>query len=232
MGVARVQPASGNNNSATTVTATFGGNVVVGNTIAVFIGWYNNTHTLSGVADNLGNGSGGVYTVVDNPTSHGNAMGAMAYATVTTGGSCTITATFGNNIDDAAITAVEINGVDTTTPLDNSQHLMLGAETPVTTDGTTTGNITTTKNGDFIFVGSHHNGNTASVGTNYLNLVTVNGGLSQFYYGEDLIQTSAGNIAGTMTPADQHDWVIGIMAFQAASAAGFTVIGRSVLDDD
>jgi hypothetical protein len=212
--VAFVQSATGTGDGVSTVAVTV--TVTSGNVMAVFIGWYVATNTLSSVTDTQGN----TYTLLDNPTTYINKRGALAHAVMASSGSNTVTATFSATTDVPQIIIHEISGVNTTTPIDNNQHLMAGGEA-TGTDAVTTGNITTTQNGDYIFCGATASGITLTAGSNspaYTNRATVNGVLSQVSRSEDQVQTSAGTISGRFTPSGANNWVVGVMAFQPAAA--------------
>lgn len=182
--------ASGPSSGVTTVTATFSaavgsGNAVVG--VAICLG----SQVLSGVTDDKGN----TYTIIDN------ASGAHAFSTFwrgnITNGPTTITATFTASTGYPQIIMDEYSGV-----VSMDGHKALYAGTVSGTDGLSTGNFTTTKNGDVIWGAAYNAAGTTNIssGTGFTQREQdpVSGNWS--LVSEDKTQTTAGSVAVTFTP--------------------------------
>jgi len=225
-GVIFVQSSSAVLSGVTSLPVSFSSNVTVGDVIAVFVAWDSVVATLSSVTDTCGAGGGSnTYTLLDNPTT-GNASRAMAYAVVGKSGACTVTANIAGGTVNGKIVVHEISGVNTGTPL--AGHKITAQTTPGTgIDAVSSGNITTTQNGDYIFgasIDEGANGTHFAAGTGYAwhELTRPTGSMMS----EDKVQPSAGSVAATFT-GDQAgaSYLTGIMAFQPA--AGIQVSSRS-----
>lgn len=217
-----VKSASGSKFDATSVSAIFGSNVAANNIIAVFVYWLSTINTLTSITDNCG----GIYTIVGNPTTGSSGRVAMAYSVVGSTGSCTVTANFSGS-QFAKIIAHEIYGVNTSSPLDNNQHVLNYQAAPGTgTNAITSGSITTTQNGDYIFGATVaedcSEGGTLSAGTGYASRALDSSGSCSMST-EDIIQTSAGSIAATFqTTTGWANYITGIMAFKDAPSPSGT----------
>jgi glucose/arabinose dehydrogenase len=206
-----------NDSYGPTVNVTFSGSVTAGNVIAAFVGWYPKTDTLSSLTATCVSGA---FTLLDNPTTGVESRAALAYGVVSTTGPCTVTATA--SAGTAYIDAIvhEISGVDTSSPLDNSQHRINAQAEPGTgANAVTTGNITTTQNGDYIFGAAFNEGLngslTVTAGTGYNSRQAD---LSGFMLSEDRIQPSAGTVAATFSNNLYYaSFLTGIMAFRPAA---------------
>jgi len=207
--------------SGITDAVTLTRNVKAGNLIAVYVAWTNTTDTLSSVTDSLGN----TYTLVQNPTTLGaQGRAAGAYAQNILGGPCTVTATFSPGAFSARTIIVrEISGADAFSPLDGSAAQ--GQTDPGTgADAVTSGAITTTANGDYIFGATTDQGHASTLnpGTGFTggeSFTSPVGGRS-----EDQIQGSAGSIAATFTNTNSPfaDFVTLIMAFKPSASPDTT----------
>jgi len=207
--------------SGITDAVTFTRNAKAGNLIAVYVAWTNTTDSLSSVTDSLGN----TYTLVQNPTTLGTqGRAAGAYSKNILGGPCTVTATFSPGAFSARTIIVrEISGADSDFPLDGSAAQ--GQTNPGTgTDAVTSGAITTTANGDYIFAATTDQGqaSTLNPGTGFTGGATFTfpvGGRS-----EDQIQSAAGSITATFTNTDSAfaDFVTLIMAFKPSASLDTT----------
>ncbi len=188
--------------TGTTITATFTSNVVAGHLIAVYVTYDNGGGiTLNSVTDSLGN----TYTIVQTLTDTVNVQkSSVAYAKNIAGGANTVTATFSAAICCRLIIVHEISGADTAAPLDgNFGQLQAAPGTGV--NAVTTGNMTTTANGDYIFGATSDSAQatnqTISAGTGE----TIRENNSQAAIGgnatasEDKIQATAGAVASTFT---------------------------------
>ena len=200
---------------ASSVGVTFGSNTTTGNLVACFVWWDTDTDTLNSITDSQSN----TYTLLHNPTTLGTARAAMGYAKNITGGTTpTVTANFSGSPGDLVIGCMEISGANTTAPLD--QSAMNTQNFPGTgTDLITSGSVTTTTDGEFIFGGTRAEfGTTVTAGTNF-TLDASGAGHANIEH-RTSNQPSAGSIAATFTPDANDGYITGIMTFIAADAGG------------
>jgi hypothetical protein len=195
---------------------TFTYDVKAGDLIAVYVAWTNTTDALISVTDNLGN----PYTLVQNPPTSGpQARVAGAYAKNIRGGECTVTVAFSpGSFAARTIIVHEISGADPWFPLDGSAAR--GQIDPGTgANAVTSGAITTTTNGDYIFGGTTDQGHASTLlaGSGFA-------GQDSFRYpvgrmSEGQIQSTAGPIAVTFTNTDATfaDFVTLMMAIKPAA---------------
>lgn len=210
--------------SATTTAATFTSNVTAGNLIAVMASWDGGIGVLSGITDSLGN----TYTAVNNVSDGGNPNHyATWYAKNITGGACTVTVTYTSSRPITLLEVVEISGVDTTAPLDKSA-IQLQATPGTGANAVTSGSVTTTTDGQFIFGCSIATGSftqTYSVGTGFTSIDNVGTSVSdRALICEYQIQTSAGAIAATATQTNNQNVVTAIMTFKAVAGPTVTSV--------
>jgi len=211
MAVAHVQSKAAMQWSGTALTVTFDSNVAAGNLIAVLVGWASDSITAA-CSDGLSNS----YTDVRNPTTVvvGTCRAAMFYAKNITGGACTITITFSGSAF-ATVVVHEISGADTSSPLDQSA-LAAPGYIGTDADAVTTGNVTTTTAGQYVFGAVYCvNGTAAATGTGFTDGTGTTGVESEY-----LIQVSAGNVAATFTNAVAQSVGPGIMTFKASGGGG------------
>ena len=205
--------------AATTVAVTFPGNVTAGNLIALFVAFNNVANIIDSVTDSLGN----TYTLVDTALNFASDSHASYYAKNITGGACTVTVTFTASVGYRSLTVHEVSGLDTTAPLD--QHAINTQVAPdIGTDAVTSGSVTTTTNGQYIFGACHVNntgaGLTVDPGTGFTGRESIDGGAdSAPLESEDQIQPTAGSIAATFTLGANNNTTTCIMTFKAASGA-------------
>lgn len=201
------------------------GTVTAGHCIVGYISWHSNTITLDSITDNSN-----TYTLYHNPTTTlaGAARAAVFVAENINGGSTTLTFNFSASVQSHSMVH-EVSGCATSGAKD--QSALQAQSVPGTgTDAVTSGSVTTTTNGQYIFgAGSNPlNGNAYTVGTNYterLDPATPNDWVKT----EDLIQTSAGSIAATFTTADgggQH--LTGIVTLKEAATGAVNYFMRRV----
>ncbi len=198
------QECHGTGASTAVVSCVFGSNITAGSYIACGSKYYNGANSITAVADTLLN----TYTLKNNPTAYMSAHGAMAVASSPSGGANTVAVTWNGTADELTVNCHEIGG---TSGIDNNQTAMAGGEASGT-NATTSGNITTTQNGDYIFAFGTVVGDTLTAGTSFTLNSTQTGTAPS--YAEYRIQTSAGAIAGTFTPGGAAYWVAGVMAFK------------------
>lgn len=201
--------------SATPITISPPRNIVTGNFLAVCVGTYFNSATVT-VTDNLGNTytqAGSYYDAGGNPRS------SIWYAKNIIGGACTITVTQSTSTYLAAAVA-EFSGVDTSSPLDGDSGGVTGS--PI--DG---GLLSVSNPGSLVIACAVHTGNF-----NY------DGPLGDFFYVGSGIFINAGcgiadagfevRMYGTTTCA------VAAASFKAAGGGGgggggSTFMGRGIL---
>lgn len=200
--------------SGTTESVTLNG-VAAGNLLAITVAWQTTTSTLNTIA-----GNSNTYTAVDSSTANG-AMKTY-YVKNCNSGNTTVTITWSADPGFGFVHVTEVNGMDTTAPLDqhriNSQNVGTGA------NAVTSGSVTTTANGEYIYSSTYNNnaGGGQSAGTNFTQ---TDGSGSGFWAAERLtagsgIQTTAGAIAATYTGTDAFaNELTCIMTFKAPAAA-------------
>ena len=195
-------------------TLAFTSNLTAGNLFVGFVTWKSSTVTLDSITDTLGH----TITLVNNPTATngGNYRSALFYAKNISGGADTLTFNFSASTTTNGLVH-EVSGLDTIAPLD--QSAIVDQTAPGTgTDAVTTGNVTTTTDGQYIFGCSQNdNGIDMSAGTGFTERVAQADELTS----EDKIQTSADAVAATWTAVGTGGfWGHGIATFKAAAAAG------------
>lgn len=201
---------------AASTSATFSGNVTAGNVIAVFVGWYPKSPTLTSVTATCVTGS---FVLLDSATTGAYSRAAIAYGVIATTGACTVKATAAAGTTFIDFVAHEISGVDTANPVDNNQHRINVQVSP--TPGTaanavTSGPITTTTAGDYIFAAafneSLNGGITISAGTGFTSRQQD---LANVLKSEDTIQAASATIAAIFTTNQSFaSFLTGIIAFQ------------------
>lgn len=196
--------------SGTTIALAYGSNVTAGNLLVCYI---YASHGISGVADSRSQ----TFTSAVNVTDNATYSLAIFYYPNTTGGADTVTVTFLGAITYASLQCSEYSGVATSSPLDqttsNSQ-----TDPGTATDAVTSGNVTTTTNGQLIlgWTVAVDGTSTVSAGTSYTGRTNVFGDTIH----EDLVQTSAGSIAATFTTnSATADYITLIATFKEAIAA-------------
>ena len=204
--------------TATTIAVTWTSNTTTGNLICLFVTYLSSTVTVSSVADSQTN----TYTQVDfddNTNGRTDRTYTFYAKNITGGATPTVTVTFSGSVN-ATLIVHEVSGCDTSSPLDQHKIVPPGYFSSTSTDALSTGNVTTTTDGQYIWGVNSSLGYTSTfvAGTNYTGRETGAGGTCS----EDRVQTSAGAIAVTftMTSASGIYSVPAIMTFKAAAAAG------------
>lgn len=216
-----VQSANGQAFSGTTVQAVFASNVTAGNLIVVCL--YANKG-LTSLADTRAHTYS---TATANTDGSTYAFGAYYVANIS-GGANTVTATLTAAHTFALLSVHEYSGVITTSPLDQATFNFQA--TPGTgTNAITSGNVTTTTDGQLIFgcAGSTEaNTGVVSAGTNY----TIRQNPLNDNPSEDRVQASAGSTAATFTTNDTTASYHSLIAtFKAGASAGVTPRRRMLM---
>lgn len=216
-----VQGTSGLSFSANTAVANWGSNTTTGNLLACQVWWEDNTSTISSVVDSVGGALTDSGLGVQRLNSAHSAQ--MFYKENNTGGTTpNVTATFAAAAtpSKSSIMCHEVSGRATSGALDQKQWNTQNF-TGNGTDFITSGSVTTTTNGQYIFGATHGQfGDVPTAGTNY---TMGPAGSVNHTYGEYLTndQTSAGSIAATFSVASGTDgWITGIMTFKAPASGG------------
>lgn len=196
--------------SGTTIALAYGSNVTAGSLLSC---WIYGNHGISGVADSRSQTFSSAVNVTDGATF----SLANYYFLNTTAGADTVTVTFAGAVTYASLQCAEYSGVATSAALDqatsNSQ-----TDPGTATNAITSGNVTTTTNGQLILgwtsalvVGA----GTVSAGSGFTGRTNVFGDTIF----EDQVQGSAGLIATTFTTnLATADHVTLISTFKAAAA--------------
>lgn len=183
--------------SGTTETVTFVSTPGAGNTIVCYTAWLTTTSNITSVKD----GNNTAYTVIDN-TTNGTLSQASDYVLANSAGNTgakSITVTWGADPGSGSLQCHEVSGVATSNVLD--VHTINIQVNPGTgTNAVTSGNVTPTANGDYLF-GASADGNAGTgtwvAGTNVA--WTGEGTSGSWYFSEQFVQTTAAAVAATFT---------------------------------
>lgn len=220
--VARVQGNLHQNGAANiaTVAVTLVSTVGVGNTIVVAVGTATpgNSPIVFTCADDKAN----TYTAVDSGPPGNNFQWASFYLQNITNAPQTITVAIdagASNRQFSTIIATEFSGVAAVSPLDghNINNFQAGVNT---TDGITSGSVTTTTNGDLIWGASVNLSGSSTLvhGTGFT--LDQNSGID--FVTEYLVQGTAGAVAATWTGTTADSFSSLVMALKAATTTPFT----------
>ena len=168
--------------SGSSSTCSTSATITAGQTLKVWVEWATTTNTLNSVT-----ACGDTLTLVLNPTTAGANSAAGAYVLNSTGGSCTITATFSGNT--TAFVIWDTNSG--TTALDGTPIIGVGS------GGTrTSGNVTTTAAGYCFGATSNYNAATGTANSPWTQGVnnTTNAAYSEYY-----VTPSSGNYSASFT---------------------------------
>ena len=219
MAVAFVQANALDQATAPAPTLAFTSNVTAGNLLVAYIGWGSTSVTLTSVTDSLSQ----TWTIINNPTTGAVSRAAIAYFPSTSGGACTLTATF-SSTTTSLIGMHEVSGCATTLPLDVS---VANAQSNVTlgTDVITSTAVATTVDGDYIFVGTSDiaQGHPFTAGTGYTAPATGTsnnaGGVGAIWTEYLAPQVTHGSTTGTFSISASGDYPVTVMAtFKAAAS--------------
>ncbi|MGC1830772.1 MAG: MBG domain-containing protein, partial [Candidatus Acidiferrales bacterium] len=207
-----VQGTSNRGFGAGSLSATFTGNVVSGDMIAVM------TSATGAGATNVTSSCSGSFTKVDSANNGVlNTTGSDWYAPATSTGSCKVTATFSGSPSRSSLLITEISGVTATNPLD--AHSAMNQDQPtLAANAITSGTSTTTQAGDYIWgatVSPNDSYGTVSAGTGFTLSQALASGET---VGEYEIQSAAGPVSATFT--DTADQYLHIQTFMMAFAPG------------
>jgi hypothetical protein len=200
-----VQGNNHNANTASSCAVTLGATVGSGNLVVFAVGAQSGSTAT--VADDKGN----TYTAAPSPNPvTGNSYEVfMFYLGNITNGPITMTATLGASRTFVQCFAEEYSGM-ATSPFDVSTA-QFQATPGTTADAVTSGNATTTVNGDLIWaITASTNTSTFSVGTSFTQRQSVAGE----FMTESRVQSTAGAVAGTFRDTSNGSDITGMMAFK------------------
>lgn len=223
-----VQGASGDT-FGPSVSASFSNSSSPGNLIAVYVGWQGTTLNLSNVTSSCVSGG---FTLLNNPTTAtGLGRGTIGYGVITASSApCTITATFSGGSSQILILAHEISGIDNSFPIDS---FVIGVQNAPGTgiDAVTTGNITTSANGDYLFGATYSpNGSAITTGTNFNQRLYTATNANRRAMSEDKIQNLAGPISINFTGGTGYvTWITGAIAFRSASSPTPPILSAPII---
>lgn len=191
-------------NLATYTTAAF--TTSAGDTLMGWVQWEDPTATLDSVTDGTN-----TYTLLHNPTTgDGSARSAMFYCLSVASGSPAVSA----NLSAAAFGQVIVHQARGVVAFDKSA-LAVQIFPGTGTDAVSSGSVTTTTNGQYIFGASakcQASGNVLTAGTGFTQRIQQNNS-GAASLSESQIQTSAGSIAATFTTSSDGPYMTGIMTF-------------------
>lgn len=211
--------------TASTIPVTLGATVTSGNLVCGGVAWDDGggTVSLSSVTDDKGNS----YTVQRTTTDATNGQrGATFFKDNITNGPVTITANLSSSTGSRAISIHEVSGLQAT-PLDVETG-QVNASPGTGTDGATSGAVTTTADGDYIFgffedTAAYRANTELTAGTGFTKREETGvAGTTLCIMTEDLIQSSAGSIAATATHANNDATISMILTFKATGGSAGT----------
>src|SRR6266446_5781192 len=198
---------------ASPITCTFGSNIGAGH-MTVF-GMY-----VSNGAGASISGDGDTYVQVGSTQAiSGGATLLFFYVTNTTGGSATITASF-TSISFGSIIGEEYSGQLTSGALDQNTF---GSCTVSCTSPSSSGNVTTTANGELVFGYHWDNVGGQAAGSGFTQRTSDATGVDEDLT-EDLVQGTAGTTSATASYTGGGDWGIFVATFKPATGAGGSVL--------
>lgn len=180
-------------------------------TICGWVYWQSTTITLNSVTDGTN-----TYTLIHNPTTvDTTSRYAMFYCLSVTAGTFTVTA----NLSGAAFGNVIVHLIRGSGAVTLDKSALASQGFPGTgTDAVSSGNVTTTTDGQYIFGASakvNAAGNVLTAGTGFTSRTQQNNS-GAASLSESRTQTSAGAIAATFTTSSDGFYGTGIMTFKSA----------------
>ena len=200
--------------AGTAISQAFTNTVGVGNLVYGFIQWdFGGSLNITSVTDDKGN----TYTIADNVNNAtDNQRMAAFYKENLTNAPKTISGNFASSASFARIEICEISGAATASAIDGHT-----AQAEAASTSHSSGNITTTQNGDWIAGGamSSNTGSTITAGSGFTIDNSGGGAVTLPMASEHQTQTTAGTIAGTFTFGTSARAVTAVMAFKASSSS-------------
>jgi hypothetical protein len=193
-----------------TATCTF----TQGNVLAVFLKWFS-TDPLREIRAPCVTGG---FTLLHNPTPDigGPQAAALAYGTVTSSGSCAVTASASGPME-LLLVIDELTNVNSVSPLDGNQSALASTGYTGTGIALDSGTLTTTRAGDYIFVAVSDDGYHATydAGNGFILRSWALTPTPTTVATESQVQAAAGDVAGIFFSNKTGYFQIGAMAFQA-----------------
>ncbi|HYR13589.1 MAG TPA: fibronectin type III domain-containing protein, partial [Mycobacterium sp.] len=190
------------------VSATFGAAQTVGNTIVVFVGWYNTTSAVQSVADTAGNS----YQLISGPATDPSAgTQAVYYATnihAAAASTNRVTVTFTAAAPYPDLRVAEYAGVDVGNPVDG------GIEGTGSGIMSVAGPLPTAWPYDLLVAGNYVTSQTAGAGAGFTRrLITSPDGSIL----EDRIVSATGSYSATAPLTVSGSWIMQLLALRGAS---------------
>ena len=223
MAITRVQGAENNTGFGASITATLGATVTSGDALCVMV-----ITNVAGVPTLSDNGSGGsaTYTRVTTSAAQGGYTAYTFYALNVTNGLKTVTATPSSS-GQIYLIVDEFSGIATSAALDGTGNINNQATAPNTSNGVTSGSITTATSGDLIWSACFASaGVSMTQGTGYTAGTNLGG--FTFLGSEYKIQSASGAVAATFTVGTNNTpTMTGVFALKAAGAGpiAYTLAG-------
>lgn len=226
----------GNINTSDSCTFTLNNGTTSGNTVIVFcqFGGVNDVNPTVTVTDDKSNS----YTEVPNTHQYynGDAQGgSIFYASNVAAGAKTIKCNYSPNANYISIIAHEYSGLVASNVVDTSAGSgggSPGLQTGSGTNNASVGPMSTTVDGDFIYVGyiDTQNYYTPTAGTNSLNYnIITNLASSAAQVDEYAIQTTHGSVTGSITDnTSGHYYTMSMVAFKTRYPTPTWNIGGTV----
>ena len=195
-----------NNNSATSLTASFAAPNTAGNLIVVAVSWGSSAALTC--SDSLGN----IYAVATTQyDSSNNQSLAICYAANAKAGSNAVTVTFASSTPYRRLLIHEYSGIATSSAVDVVAKNVANGSTAV--DAITSTAATTTASGDLIFgaVMDDTGTTTITAGTGFTQRLSVN---NKDAVSQDRVQAVAGSIAATQRFGAAHRYLAQMIAFK------------------
>jgi hypothetical protein len=230
--------------SQTTATTTFGAGVTPGNTVIGAVHFGDNNTTITSITDNKGNSysftatsgaSPGTYT--DNVKEGSGSFAVTAtfiLGNIPAGGPTVITAALSPNGGNVCMIADEFSGCfasstpsDGTTASHTGQVLVPGTGA----NALTSGNITTTGNGDLIWSCTCENEDAilSTAGTGFTGPFNDTGAGTNRLQSEWRTQAAAGTIAGTWTNGTGASAAALVMAIKPAATGAAPIVSARLV---
>lgn len=212
MPAAHVQSSTARNFTVASLGATITAGIT-GNTLMGYVWWDVTTETLTSITDGTN-----TYTLVNNPTLGNTERSAMFYASNITGAPTTITATLSASVGDVRMVVHEASGLLTAGALDTNAINYQSFPT-AGNDVLTSGSVTTTTNGQYVFGATSSEFATEATGSG-TGFTLAESGTANRVSSEYKIQTTGAALAATFNGGGDG-FLTGIMTFKAeAEAAG------------
>ena len=192
--------------ASTTISQAFTTTVTAGDLIVAAVSWGNSSSLTC--SDSQAN----VYTTLPlQYDSTNNQSLGICYAANVKAGSTTVTATLASSATFRRLLVHEYAGLALTNPVDVTAGNIANGTTAA--NGVTTTSVTTTAAGRLVFAAVMDDAGTATIqaGSGFTLRTVLGSALAS----EDLVQATAGSIAGTFTFSVAHRYLARVVAFKS-----------------